>query len=168
MRGSRKANQEVVESSKIPTILSDKTRITGDITVAGDLKVGGYVEGDVMVSGKVIVAESGRIFGNVEAMDAQIFGKVNGDICVSGLLRIESSGTVVGDLKYDSVAIEVGGKVRGSFQPLKDEERKSIKEKHLSMVGDKINGLSVVRGTVTQQNNSSKALENDMGETAHW
>ena len=167
MRGSKKTEQKVLESSKIPTILSDKTRITGDITVAGDLKVGGYVEGDVMVSGKVIVAESGRVFGNIEAIDAQIFGKVNGDICVSGLLRIESSGAVIGDLKYESVAIEIGGRVRGSFQPLKEEEKKSIKEKHLNIVGDKINGLSVVRGTVTGQN-SSKAVENDMGETAHW
>ncbi|MHA7865663.1 bactofilin family protein [Flagellimonas marinaquae] len=155
-----------METSKIPTIVAEKTRVTGDIAVAGDLKVAGHIEGGVIVSGKVIVAESGRIFGNVEAMEANIFGKVNGDICVSGLLRIEASASVVGDLKYESVAIEVGGKIRGSFQPLKEDEKKSFIEKHNNIVGDKINGLSVVRGS--QEKVDSNVLENDMGETAHW
>lgn len=166
MGNSKKNKQALPENSKIPTILSDKTRIVGDIVVAGDLKVAGYIEGSVMVSGKVIVSESGRIFGNVDAVDAHVFGKVNGDIVVSGLLRIEGCGSIVGDLKYESVVIEAGGKVRGNFQPLKEEEKKSIKEKHLGMVGDKINGLSVVRSSLEKIH--SDVLENDMGERAHW
>lgn len=167
MGNKKNKNGNAVEDSKVPTILSDKTRISGDVTVAGDLKIGGYVEGDVVVSGKVIIAESGRVFGNVEAMDALIQGKVNGDICVAGLLQVDTTGQVVGDLKYELVEIQTGGKVRGTFQPLKTEEKESFKERHLNVIGDKINGLSVVRGTASKQRDAN-TLDTDVGETAHW
>ena len=162
-RDKSSKGQDKLSQASVPTILSEKTQITGDVMVLGDLKIGGLVEGDILVSGKVVVGEKAQILGNIEAKEAYIFGEVKGLIRTTGLLSIEKGAKVSGDLKYDVISISQGDKIVGSFAPIKDEERESFM-KRLAALNEKTAGLSVVHSGPKKY----KESESTMSDIGSW
>jgi cytoskeletal protein CcmA (bactofilin family) len=160
-RDKSSRGQDKLSQASVPTILSEKTQITGDVMVLGDLKIGGQVEGNIVVSGKVVVGESAQVIGNIEAKEAYIYGSVKGFISTTGLLSLEKGSQVTGDLKYDVISISQGDKIIGSFAPIKDEEREAFM-KRLAALNEKASGLSVVHSGPKKYKESESAMS-DIG-----
>lgn len=154
--------QDKLMQASVPTILSEKTQITGDVMVLGDLKIGGQVEGNILVSGKVVVGESAHVIGNIEAKEAYIYGSVKGFISTTGLLSLEKGAEVTGDLKYDVISISQGDKIIGSFAPIKDEEREAYMRR-LTALNEKTAGLSVVHSGPKRIKDSDSEVMADIG-----
>lgn len=108
---ARKDGSSAGTRSRVPSILSNDLRITGGINSDGELQVDGLVDGDV-AAGSLVVGESGRINGAVDAKRVQVLGCVEGRIS-AGEVVVNASGRVVGDIEHEVLTIERGAFVDG-------------------------------------------------------
>ena len=102
--------------SNTSTVIGSGTFIRGRVTGTGDLEIAGRVEGEVTVSGEVLVDTSGLVGSNVNARRIVVRGAVRGDLTADEAIILENGARVVGDLKAPRIAIAQGGLVRGHVQ----------------------------------------------------
>lgn len=95
------------------TVIGRTSFIRGRVSGAGDLEISGRVEGDVAVTGEVVIESTGLVASNVTAARIVVRGAVKGDLIAEEVLVIESGARVVGDLRAPRIAIAQGGLVRG-------------------------------------------------------
>ncbi len=98
------------------TVIGAGCFVRGRINGSGDLEIAGRVEGDVTVSGEVIVDTAALVASAITARRIVVRGAVKGDLVASESVIIESGARVVGDLRAPRVAIAEGGLVRGHVQ----------------------------------------------------
>ena len=106
---------------KVPDdrVLSDETaqllagvKITGNIVSDGNLELGGEVEGDIDILGKINV--SGAVCGNIKAGEIYAEGaEINGSITCEGSVKIGQGAVIIGDLNGASAVI--AGAVKGNI-----------------------------------------------------
>jgi cytoskeletal protein CcmA (bactofilin family) len=87
--------------------------ITGNMETAGDVHVDGRIEGDIRCAA-LIQGDGGRIAGGIMADRARIAGLVDGSIATRELF-LSRTARVTGDIAYESLSIEAGAQVDGSF-----------------------------------------------------
>jgi len=91
------------------------TKIKGEITSDADLRIDGEVEGTVIVKGKIVLGESGKISGELKCKNAEIQGKINAQIRVEELLSLKETAKVEGNVFTKKIAIEPGAVLSGSI-----------------------------------------------------
>ena len=96
------------------SIIGPDVVITGNISAEVDLHVDGKVDGDIKCAA-LVQGPSSEINGGVTAQSARMAGTVNGSIDARELV-IESTARINGDVAYDTVTIEQGGHVDGTFK----------------------------------------------------
>lgn len=101
---SKKA--DIFDSSNSNSLFGKGTSMTGDITTTGDMRIDGQLQGNLQVSGKLIIGEQASITGEIKASQAEIYGKVHGKLVVDELLCIKGAGFVEGDLYAGKLQIE--------------------------------------------------------------
>jgi cytoskeletal protein CcmA (bactofilin family) len=95
----------------VPTIISADMVIEGNFKTPGDIQVEGTITGQIE-AGRLVLAESGVINGNVTAETARICGTLNG--CVTGgNITLTATAKLTGDVYHDVLAIEAGGLLDG-------------------------------------------------------
>lgn len=87
-------------------LIGNGTNITGDISSNGDVRIDGTLNGNITISGKLVIGVSGRIDGTVQCQNADISGEINGTIGVSDLLVLKASAKVIGDIVTGKISIE--------------------------------------------------------------
>jgi cytoskeletal protein CcmA (bactofilin family) len=95
-------------------VLSEGTKLEGDLKSKGDLRIDGEVKGNVTTEGRCIIGVTGQIMGTIKAKDCDISGKAVGDVNVSDLLLIKGTGKVDGDINTSKLVLENGGEFNGS------------------------------------------------------
>jgi cytoskeletal protein CcmA (bactofilin family) len=95
----------------VPTIISADMVVEGNFKTSGDIQVEGTITGQIE-AGRLVLAESGVINGNVTAETARICGTLNG--CVTGgSITLTATAKLTGDVYHDVLAIEAGGLLDG-------------------------------------------------------
>src|SRR4051812_25384778 len=94
-------------------VIGRSTRVRGRVSGDGDLRIDGSVEGDITISGDLVVAEGARATSNVSAAAVTVGGELEGDIRASGLVAIAAGARVHGDIQGDLVAIDDGAEYVG-------------------------------------------------------
>lgn len=94
-------------------MVSEGTEIIGTLKTQSDIRIAGKVEGEAQVAGKIIIASSGHVDGNIEAKDADIAGRVEGEVHVSSKLTLRQSAVVEGDLYAQNLVVEEGATFNG-------------------------------------------------------
>jgi cytoskeletal protein CcmA (bactofilin family) len=91
-------------------VLGAKSKITGDLILAGDAIVNSHIEGSIEVTGpgKLVLERGSFVKGKIKAVDLEIFGIVDGEIECSGLVSIRSSAQVQGLIKSGRLVIYPG------------------------------------------------------------
>ncbi|MEH3121829.1 MAG: polymer-forming cytoskeletal protein [Sphingomonas phyllosphaerae] len=87
--------------------------ITGDISASADLHIDGCVRGDINCAG-LVQGSASEMIGTIIAQSAQIAGTVRGSIIVDRLV-IQRSAQIVGDVHYETLTVEQGARVEGTF-----------------------------------------------------
>ena len=82
----------------INTFVGAGSVVNGDIRISGFTRIDGDVDGNLDISGKVIVGEKSRIRGNITAKSAIIGGIVEGNIVAPEKVQLFSSAAVIGDI----------------------------------------------------------------------
>ena len=115
--------------SRIDSLIGAGTRIEGDITFGGGLRVDGHVRGSVVAadgkSSTLVLSEQAQIEGEIRVSHVVINGTVTGPIHALEYLELQAKANVTGDVYYKTLEIQLGAVVQGRL--VYEDESKSEK-----------------------------------------
>lgn len=94
------------------------TSIKGDIMANGDFRMDGTLEGNITLTGKLVIGEQGHIVGNVVCQNANVIGTIDGNLSVKEFLTLYATSKVKGDIVANKLAIEPGAYFTGTCHML--------------------------------------------------
>jgi len=110
----RNVNKNQVADAASVNLIGNGTKITGDITSAGDVRIDGFHTGNIVIAGKFVLGATGVVEGNISSANADISGEIKGKIDVSEVLSLKSTAKVNGDILPGKLAIEPGAIFTGT------------------------------------------------------
>jgi cytoskeletal protein CcmA (bactofilin family) len=103
--------------SRIDSLIGAGTKIEGDVTFTGGLRVDGEVKGNVRATGEqggtLVISEHARIEGEVHVSHVVINGTIIGPVYSSEFLELQPRARVTGDVQYSSLEMHLGAIVQG-------------------------------------------------------
>jgi len=94
--------------------ITNGTEIVGDINSQGDLRLDGFLKGNLNIKGRVVIGKTGKVVGTINCKNAEINGSVEGKIYVSELLSLTETANVKGDIFINKLNIQPGCKFTGA------------------------------------------------------
>ncbi len=110
----QKINKSNSTDSASINLIGNGTSIVGDIKSNGDVRIDGILNGNISISGKLVVGPTGKIEGNVLCQNADISGDIKGKINVSELLILKASAKLIGDIITGKISIEPNATFTGT------------------------------------------------------
>jgi cytoskeletal protein CcmA (bactofilin family) len=95
-------------------LIGGGTKITGDITSAGDVRIDGHLTGNIIIAGKFVLGPNGMVEGNITSANADLSGEVKGKVNVSDILSLKASARINGDILTGKLSIEPGALFTGT------------------------------------------------------
>ncbi len=108
MFSDTKKEKQTMEGKPSQNIISQGTKMVGDLSSEGDFRIDGIIEGNIKTSGKVVVGKSGFVKGNLNGTDAYFEGKFSGKLELSGTLTLKNSAFIEGEVIAGKLAVEPG------------------------------------------------------------
>lgn len=103
--------------SRIDSLIGAGTKIEGDVTFTGGLRVDGDVKGNVRAIGEqggtLVISEHARIEGEVHVSHVVINGAIIGPVYSSEFLELQPRARVTGDVQYSNLEMHLGAIVQG-------------------------------------------------------
>ena len=119
-----KKNAEV----RISTLIGKGCELAGDFTAQGSARIDGKVDGNVTVTGSLLVGAGGSINGNVTADSVLIGGEVVGSINAPEKAELTATAKVLGDIATKVIVIDEHAVFQGKCdmnQTVPDRKSKS-------------------------------------------
>lgn len=110
----QKNNKSTGADSSTINLIGGGTSIVGDITSNGDVRIDGTLKGNISISGKLVIGQSGQIEGNVTCQNADVSGEIQGSVNVSELLALKSTAKILGDIVTGKISIEPNATFTGT------------------------------------------------------
>ncbi|MFV0530900.1 MAG: polymer-forming cytoskeletal protein [Flavobacteriales bacterium] len=123
----KKSNEETTTPNE-RNFLSIHSKIKGDISTQGVLRIDGIVEGNITVQGRLILGAKSKVQGNIISDSLEIEGTLIGDCKIKETLALKQSAVVQGNIAYKSISIDLGAQFTGTSKILSTEEKKNIKK----------------------------------------
>jgi cytoskeletal protein CcmA (bactofilin family) len=95
-------------------LISNGTKIVGDISAEGDIRIDGDLKGNIKVKGRLVVGASGKIEGDVTCRNIEISGEVKGKIMVAELLSMRATSKIHGEVMTGKLSVEPGAVFSGT------------------------------------------------------
>ena len=95
-------------------LIGGGTKIVGDITSAGDVRIDGHLSGNIVIAGKFVLGATGVVEGNITSVNADLSGEVKGTVKISEMLSLKSTARINGDIETSKLMIEPGAVFTGS------------------------------------------------------
>ncbi|MDR1694127.1 MAG: polymer-forming cytoskeletal protein [Lactobacillaceae bacterium] len=121
LKFARRMSKSASENVPVPSIISNNTKIIGDISSSGILHIDGRVEGDILCE-ELVIGVKGLIAGSITANNLQIYGTLQGKATVDSLF-IAKTAKLIGDASHSSIAIEPGAYIDGHCTHNGDRKR---------------------------------------------
>jgi cytoskeletal protein CcmA (bactofilin family) len=103
------------DENALKAIISENTRIKGNMTGNEDIILHGKFNGNMNLNSLLFVKETGNIKGQVKAENVIIEGEVDGEIVVQNKIEVRASGRFNGELICKQIAIEEGAFFKGNI-----------------------------------------------------
>lgn len=94
------------DTISVNTLIGATAFIKGSLETEGLVRFDGQIDGDIKTTGKIIIGESARIKGIVEANSASINGVVQGDIIAPEGVQVFSTALIIGDIITKKLSLE--------------------------------------------------------------
>ena len=94
--------------------ITSGTEIIGDINSQGDLRLDGFLKGNLNIRGRVVIGKTGKVTGTITCKNAEINGNMEGKIYVGELLSLTETANVKGDIVINKLNIQPGCKFTGT------------------------------------------------------
>jgi len=103
--------------NRIDSLIGAGTRIEGNISFSGGLRVDGEVRGNVVAAGgqpsTLVVSEQARIDREIHVSHLVVNGAINGPVFSTEFLELQARACVKGDVQYKSLEMHLGAVVEG-------------------------------------------------------
>lgn len=103
--------------TRIDSLIGSGTRIDGNVTFSGGLRIDGEVKGNVMGaagdSATLVISEQATVEGEVRVAHIVINGTVKGPIYSSESIELQPNSRVTGDVFYKALEMHVGASIDG-------------------------------------------------------
>jgi len=103
--------------NRIDSLIGAGTRIEGNVSFSGGLRVDGEVKGNVTAAGEqpstLVVSEQARIDGEIRVSHLVVNGAINGPVYAAEFLELQSHSRVKGDVHYNTLEMHLGAVVEG-------------------------------------------------------
>jgi len=106
------ANNE--NTSQSINIISEGTKIKGDVIANGDIRIDGELIGNISAKSKLVIGPKGKIEGQIICNNIEVSGFIKGKITASELINLKSTSQIVGDIIAGKLSIEPGAIFSGS------------------------------------------------------
>ncbi|MGH7861276.1 MAG: bactofilin family protein [Candidatus Dormibacteraceae bacterium] len=117
-RGARHRNEPISVTSPSVTspavTLGPRDVLVGKLTVDGDVRIQGTLEGELNATGDVTVENQATVKATIEGRNVQVRGNLSGGVVAREKLLLAGSGMVSGDVKVARLAIEDGATLNGN------------------------------------------------------
>lgn len=110
---SSNKNGAAIDGASV-NLIGGGTKIIGDISSAGDVRIDGHLIGNIVISGKFVLGATGVVEGNITSVNADLSGEVKGIVNVSEMLSLKSTAKINGDIETSKLMIEPGALFTGS------------------------------------------------------
>lgn len=94
-------------------VVGARLSFRGEVSGEGDFHIAGKFEGDITVTGRVLVSEGAEVDANINAQAIVIGGTVRGNLSASTRVEILPTGVLTGTLKTGSFTAADGASVKG-------------------------------------------------------
>lgn len=95
-------------------LIGNGTKIIGDISSSGDVRIDGHLTGNIVITGKFVLGPNGLVDGNISCANADLMGEVKGQVTVSELLQLKQTARINGDISTGKLSIEPGAVFTGN------------------------------------------------------
>jgi cytoskeletal protein CcmA (bactofilin family) len=95
------------------SVIGRTSVVRGNIRGNGNLEIHGRVEGEVSVTGDLLLGESAGVRGNLSGASVTVSGQVQGDVRGTESVMIEAGAKVIGDLLAPRIGVAPGALVKG-------------------------------------------------------
>ncbi|GAA4295782.1 bactofilin family protein [Aestuariibaculum suncheonense] len=135
MFSENKKDKKMTEGTNSQNIISQGTKLVGDLTSEGDMRIDGTIEGNITTKGKVVVGKAGFVKGTLQGTDAYFEGKFSGKLALSGTLTLKDSAVVEGEVSVAKLAVEPGAAfnvtclMKGSVKEINSGQQSKSAEK---------------------------------------
>jgi cytoskeletal protein CcmA (bactofilin family) len=113
MWAMKERSQQIEQDNENFTLLGKGTDFKGVVSFDGTVRIDGRVEGEIYISGTLIVGEHAVIEGVVSVGVLMNSGKINGTVTALEKIQILKPGVLVGDIRTPVIAIEEGSRFHG-------------------------------------------------------
>lgn len=97
-----KKNKELI----ITTLIGKEAECNGDFSAKGSARIDGCVNGNVTVTGTLIVGVTGNVNGDIAAQAAIIGGEVIGNVKAVERTELTHTARLIGDITTDIIVID--------------------------------------------------------------
>jgi len=118
MFGSKKAP---IFTEQVETVIGKETRIVGTVSGNGTLRIDGQLEGELDITGDLIVGESAHLQAKVKANNITIAGSVVGNVDAAQRLELAPTARLQGDIKVSALVIGEGAVFKGACEMRAEE-----------------------------------------------
>jgi cytoskeletal protein CcmA (bactofilin family) len=107
--------------------IAQGTTVEGKITGGTSVGIDGLIKGEINITSKVIIGQTGEIKGNIKADDIVIAGKVIGNIEARNILEAQPTGQISGDINAGRLMFADGVLFEGNITMKKEKQSKREK-----------------------------------------
>ena len=112
-----KSKQPNKPQNRIDSLIGLGTRVEGNVTFKGGLRVDGEITGNVTAQpdqpSTLVLSERARIDGEIRVSHLVVNGTVNGPVYATEFLELQPNSRVKGDVHYSVLEIHLGAVVEG-------------------------------------------------------
>lgn len=109
-------------SSGETTYIAADAEFNGKLTLKGNARIDGKIEGQIVLDGDLIVGPSAVIHANIKANGISVSGEIRGDIVAQETLELCSTAKMRGNLFSKQLKIDQGAQFIGTSRLLEDAQ----------------------------------------------
>ena len=94
-------------------VIASGTNIEGKFNSSENVRLDGFIKGEVKCSQRLVMGGSGKIEGNIITRDAIIMGKIEGEIKAEGTLHLKGTAYILGSIQAKFMVVDEGARYVG-------------------------------------------------------
>ncbi|MBR6309400.1 MAG: polymer-forming cytoskeletal protein [Lachnospiraceae bacterium] len=122
----KKADEYI--ASRVNSVIGRGTEFEGTIRTKETIRVEGFVKGNIISEGTVIIGNGGNVDGKIEATNILVGGEVHGELYASEKIEANSSGRIFGNLHTKGLIVDEKALFQGTCEMTGREEAGKEKE----------------------------------------
>ena len=122
----KKADEYI--ASRVNSVIGRGTEFEGTIRTKETIRVEGFVKGNIISEGTVIIGNGGNVDGKIEATNILVGCDVHGELFASEKIEANSSGRIFGNLHTKGLIVDEKALFQGTCEMTGREETKAEKE----------------------------------------